>query len=396
MNPGLRNVIASTIDSEKGASIIESGRIPMARAREFWFQDDRINQGKHPIRVGWGNFTYTVLPGHPVYPYGRLICTAGEECDIPIYDGPNFHWHGMYPYDPLRLQPVVWMFSGLSVLKDIYPLNSAINQLLADLQDYLKQILNPTLIVKPRTMTDEAWEEYFPGMPGAKIMLLSVSGGIAEAMKFERVDPTAVGIIPQAIQMLTRFFYEQAGMVDSGQLTNKKQIPSEGTIEQIQNIRQSIFRLMARHVEVHMKHIGKMQVSDILQFTNRKQAFAFLGNDGVTWQNMDWDPDSYVELKSAQNDPEPFRRGREFVKNFRQMVSTGTALPAQRQAMASMANTMNARNRMSTETLYKFLSDAGYPVPPWSEEKNRIIAEMAELPQPKPPRGGGGRQPAHG
>jgi hypothetical protein len=402
MNPGLRNVIAANTD-DKAVSITEAGRVPMAKMNEFWFHDAQINESKERIRVGYGNFQYWVKPGFPIYPFGRLICTGGEDCKVTLYDGPNFHWHGQQPFDPLRLMPVVWMFSGMSVLKDTFPINQTINQLLADFQDYLKQLLNPTLIVKEGAMSEDAWDEYFPGMPGAKIRLLNRNMEIAQMMKFERVDPGGLGIVPQAIQMMTRFFYEQAGMTDTGQLTNKKQMPSEGTIEQIQNIKQSLFRLMARMVEVHMRHIGVMQISDIIQFTTRKAAYSYLGPDGVTWQNFDFDPDSYVPQKggSAQESPlaqaqrsdEPFRRGREFVKNFKQMVTSGTALPAQRQAMANIAQGLNARGKMSTESMYGFMSQAGYPMPVWAEEETRIIAEGQKLPQAKPSKGAGGKQP---
>ena len=394
MNPGLRSVIASN-NLDSGVVLTEAGRTPMARNYEFWFQDDRINESKHRVRVGYGNFQYYVPSGHPIYPFGRLICAANEDFSVPLYDGPNFHWHAMYPFDPLRLQPVVWMFSGMSVLKDLFPINQSINQLLADFQDYLKQILNPTLICKAEAMSDAAWDEYFPGMPGAKIRLLNRNIELNQMLRFERVDPGGLGVIPQAIQMLTRFFYEQAGMTDTGQLTNKKQMPSEGTIEQIQNIRQSLFRLMARMVEVHMRHVGKMQISDIIQFTTRKQAVAYLGPDGVTWQHFDYDPDSYVPLKEVRLSNEPFRRGREFVNNFKQMVTAGTALPAQRQAMANVAQSLNARGKMSNATMYKFMEQAGYPMPPWSEEETRIVDEAKRLPQPPPKgqKGGKAQQP---
>ncbi len=400
MNPGLRNVIANNTESKNAASITESGRVAMAKMNEFWFHDDRLNESRLTLRMGYGNFQYLVKPGEPIYPYGRLICTAGEDCDVALYDGPNFHWHGMFPVDPLRLMPCVWLFSGMSVLKDTFPINQTINQLLADFQDYLKQILNPTVIVKDQAMSEAAWDEYFPGMPGAKIRLLNRNMQIAEMMKFERVPADGLGIIPQAIQMMTRFFYEQSGMVDTGNLANKKQMPSEGTIEQIQNIRQSLFRLMARMVEVHMRHVGAMQVADIIQFTNRKAAYAYLGPDGITWQNFDYDPESYVPMGSTDRKrsplmdvygaEEPFRRGREFVKQFKQLVTTGSALPAQRQAMANVAQNLNARGKMSAETMYKFLSQAGYPMPNWDEEKSRIVKEASELPQAKPPKGAKG------
>ena len=78
------------------------------------------------------------------------------------------------------------------------------------------------------------------------------------------------------------------------------------------------------------------------------------------------------------------------LKQFKQLVTTGSALPAQRQAMANVAQNLNARGKMSAETMYKFLSQAGYPMPNWDEEKSRIVKEASELPQAKPPKGAKG------
>ena len=384
MNPGFRAFFAET-EGSKGRGVDEYGRVPMAMHQEFWFHDDRINTSMETLTVGYGNFTYLVKPGELVYPYGRLICTAGEHQRVVLYDGPNFHWHAMFPFAVLRLRPVVWLFTGLSLFQDLFPINCAINQLLADFQDYLKQILNPTLVVRDRAMSPDAYEEYFPGMPGAKIRIMNINEPLANIFRFERPETGGMGIIPNAVQLLLRLFDEQAGLIDAGQLMGKKQVPSGETVEQIQNIRQSLFRMMASFVVKHMRQIGTMQISDMLQFYNRKKVVAHLGVDGVTWQNFDWDPDTYVQYTQGK---EPFRRGREFVKNFRHMVAAGTALPAQRQSQANIAMALNARSRLSTKTLFTFLESTGFPSPDFEQEVTQILKESQELPQPNPPKGG--------
>ena len=404
MNPQFRAFFGVTDQEGKGKSIDEYGRVPMSLLKEFWFQDDRINTSKNIVAVGWGNFTYFVKPGWPLYPYGRLVTTAGEEDPVILSDGPNPHWHAMYPFAELRLRPVVWLYAGLSVFQDLFPLNQAINQLLADLQDYLKQILNPLTVVRQGAMSPDAWDDYYSGKPGQKLEIVNRNDPISNVLHFERPEGQGLAIIPQAIGMLSKMFDEQAGLIDSGQLTGKKQVPSGDTIEQIQNIRQSVFRLMMTYVKAHLRKVSVLQTSDILQFYNRKKAIAILGPDGTTWQNMDWDPDTYVPYSGKDrmpspmheigNDQQPFRRGREFVASFQNMISVGNALPAQRQANAVMFSGLNARGKMSNETLYKNLQEAGYPVPPWSEEIERIKKEAAEMPQmQKPPKGGGAKAP---
>ena len=396
MNPALRSFLAvNEDDPQKGVNIDEYGRVPMALHREFWFQDDHINTSKLPIWVGSGNYCYRVMPGCPVYPFGRLICTAGDDKQTPLYDGPNIHWHGLYPFPPLRLRPAVWLFAGLSVFSDLLPLNQSINQILADFMDYLKQSLNPTVVCREGCISDAAWEEYYPGMPAAKLIIKNRNEPVSNVFRFERPDAAGVGIIPQALGLLLRLFDEQAGLIDSGQIAGKKQMPSGEAIEQIQNIRQTVFRHMARRCATHVKQIGYMQMCDIFQFYTKRKIVRFLGEDGLTWQNLDWDPSTYVPyLAPTQGvESEPFRRGREFISNFQYMVTTGTALPAQRQAHASIAAQMNARGKLSLYSTLEKMRAAGFEVEGGSEaEIQRIIDEQRKLGIPKPPRGGGGQQ----
>lgn len=403
MNPQLRAFFGSNDTDGKGRDIDQFGRVPMALLREFWFQDDRINTSNKTLSMGWGNFAYFVRPGYPLYPYGRLICTAQDENPIVLYDGPNPRWHGMYPFPELRLRPVVWLFAGLSIFQDLFPINQAVNQLLADLQDYLKQILNPTTVVRDGSMSPDAWDDYYPGKPGQKLTMVNRNDPIGQVLHFERPDPGGIGVIPNAIQMLLKLFDEQAGLIDSGSLVGKKQVPSGDTVEQIQNIRQSLFRLMTRYVVSHMRKVGVMQISDILQNYDRKKMVSYFGEEAVLWQNFDSDTETYVPRRISRpetfewnpglyqqyikGDLEPYRRGRMFVQSFKQKVDPGGGLPAQRQAMAVMASGLNARGRLSTKSLYEILAKAGYPMPDWNEEEMQIKKEMAELPQGKPPKG---------
>jgi hypothetical protein len=138
-----------------------------------------------------------------------------------------------------------------------------------------------------------------------------------------------------------------------------------------------------------------MQMCDIFQFYTKRKIVRFLGEDGLTWQNLDWDPSTYVPyLAPTQGvESEPFRRGREFISNFQYMVTTGTALPAQRQAHASIAAQMNARGKLSLYSTLEKMRAAGFEVEGGSEaEIQRIIDEQRKLGIPKPPRGGGGQQ----
>jgi hypothetical protein len=90
---------------------------PSAVQREFWLNDDQINDKSFTVTVGPAlangepavNLAYRVEPGEKLYPRGRVIATAGGAV---LEDQCNPYWHAKKPfpvYRPLRLP---WQMSG--------------------------------------------------------------------------------------------------------------------------------------------------------------------------------------------------------------------------------------------------------------------------------------------
>jgi len=96
---------------------IQDSAYPTALYREFWIKDWTFNESNAPVTMGRpkSNWCYTVPPGKRLYPRGRLIAMGGRHI---LYDGPNPYWHGLFPFDVLRMNVVPWQFMGLCYSSD--------------------------------------------------------------------------------------------------------------------------------------------------------------------------------------------------------------------------------------------------------------------------------------
>src|SRR5271156_1502486 len=90
---------------------------PQALYREFWIKDWTHNESNRPVLIGRANsnWCYTVEPRKRLYPRGRLLVTGGEQL---LYDGPNPYWHGLFPFEVLRMNVVPWQFWGMCYSSD--------------------------------------------------------------------------------------------------------------------------------------------------------------------------------------------------------------------------------------------------------------------------------------
>jgi len=368
LSPGFRRALF-------GPSEVASGNI-MQRAlySEYFFRDPQINTSTEVINMGTGNWSYKVHPGQRIYPYGRLICTGNRSKRTILYDGPNFHWHALFPYAFLRLQPVPWSFSGISDFRDLWPINFAIDQVVADGLDLQKQALNPTVVTQMNAIPEESWKKYFPGLPGQKLVV-NPRFPIDQVIKWVEPPIGVLGTIPPFYQMLKDAFDEQAGTVDANRLSGKKQVPSSSTIEQIRDSQQGKYRVKGIFLEIFTEDVSRLALSDIIQFYTRKRTIQLLGKGALQWQHFDYDPGNLV----PHSMDDPFVRGREFVRQFNLCVVAGSALPEQRRRMAEMGVILRARRDLSRKSLYNLLDLAGYPLPDAGLENTELQAEVAPV-----------------
>ncbi len=385
MTPSFRNYVYGSDDVRKSDQAWSMTRTPVAMYNEFWFRDPQINTSGRELTVGYNNFTYKVPPRGRIYPYGRVIMTANTNRRVILYDGPNYHWHGMFPFACLRTQPVPWMWSSASEFRQLWPIQEPTNKMIGDAMSLLNQATNKLMIVKDGAISAASWNNYFPGMPGAKLKILDkLTQNIDNVIKWIGPDIAALSAVPALWGIFTQGFNEISGKMDMGRLAAKKQIPSPDSIKEFRDSQQSRNRIKGQFLEAYFDDMSRLLVSDMLQFYTRDKVLSTLGSDGMTWEYFDWDPGTMVpgEVRSA-----PFDRGRKYARSFTPMVAAGSGLPAQRRENAQMAMMLWKMGAIDLESMYKILVQAGYQLPDVQTVMINRQKEQAILPQ-KPAKAG--------
>jgi len=314
--------------------------------QEYYIEDPSRNQSNRPVTMrdphiplDGHNWWYVVQPGERLYPRKRLVIFAG---DCLVYDGPAPYWHGLFPFACLRLNPVFWSFWGLSKYRDMLPVNSAINDILAGVLDTIKKALNPTVIAKGSSITKAAWDQFFPDMPGAKLYLSNQMANPASDIRFS--DPP---VLPQYVfSMLAQYlgpeFDRLSGMLDISTLGGKNQVPGGDTIEQMRDSMQSAPRLEGRYIESFLSDVGLQAVSNILQFYTAKRRLALLGKDAVTPTDFDPKPGTLIPSEENRFD---------FWKNFPVTIEPGSLHGGARDRSKLMAINLFSSGAISRQKL---------------------------------------------
>jgi hypothetical protein len=376
-------------DTQPGSSAYGASTAPVALYTEFWFKDPQLNSSKTTLKMGYGNWWYYVEPGKRLYPFGRFIATAQRSKRVILTDCPNMHWHGLFPFAMLKTQAVPWLWSGISEFRDLWPIQEPIDNVIADGLSMLKQAANKTMVTRDGSMADASWDNYFPGMSGAKLKLLNRSDPIATQVTWIGPDTGALGAVPALYGLLKAAFDEQSGAIDVHRMSGKKQMPSPDTISEMREQQQSKYRVKGIFLEYYFDQLGRLQVPDIIQFYRQKKLISMQGKGALHLDYFDYDPKTIVNW---DQNLEPFRRGHEFVKKFMPTIQAGTALPAQRRESMQLALLLMMAGKMSMETFYSIAQASGANLPDAKQEMVRIVDEMKKLPQPAK-KGRGGKTP---
>lgn len=255
--------------------------------QEYYIDDPTINESpnevlmRHPyLSLKQHNYWYWVKPGQRLYPRKRLVVFAGRRV---MYDGPAPFWHGQYPFACMRLNPVPWSFWGQSKYRDLLPLNRAINDIGAGMLDMIQRCLNPVMATVKNRVADSMWKEFYPNMPGAKLMLMPN----ASVNDIKYLDPPPIpSYVIHFLQYLTTEFDRLAGAIDVNSLGKKKQVPGGDTIEQMRELMNSITRLEGRYIEKFLEDAGVQATSNFFQFFELPVRLRMLGKDGISWEDF--------------------------------------------------------------------------------------------------------------
>lgn len=359
---------------------------------EIHFRDPQLNRTNHNVIMGRGNHKYVVPPRGPLYPWGRRISVAGETDVVILDDGPNMHWHGMYPFVPLRLRPVPWMWSGISDFRDLVAINNPMNRLLGDGIALVEQAAKPTVVTREGSFSAQEWADYYPGQPGARLKLLNRMSSVTDQIHFITPPVGALGAVATFWQLLDRAFTEQAGQGSGSRMASKKQVPGADAVQAIQEAEQGIYRVKGIFTEQFFEDMGRLAMSDCAQFYDPTREVAYLGDDDETIKYLNEVPGNTLPTPSKGTSFLPgdllgsgMVEGSKFINQFVPMMTAGASLPAKRREQANLAIQLSAQGKISMKTLFKRLNAIGAALPDAEEEMKQIAKERQLLPPPAKP-----------
>ena len=324
---------------------------PVIELQEYWTEDFHTNefgtdvQIKDPFKeLDEHNYHYIVKPGQRLFPRKRLVIFGGEKL---LYDGTSPYWHGQFPFAKLCLNPIVWGPNGLSIYRDLIPLQRGINEIGAGILDNIKRAVNQQIIAKDGSVKRASWERFFPDMPGGKLEMTPISN---PATDVRYIDPPQLpSYVMQFHGQLISDFRESSGMLDVGGMGKKKQIPGGDTITAMKDSLQTPFRLESRYIEAFLKQAGEQAVSNVFQFFNTRQRMRMLGPNGLTPQDFDFEP---AEMK-------PFDVPREdLAYMFPLQIAQGSLHGASKDRDRQMAIILQRQHAISLKELYRRLDVA--------------------------------------
>lgn len=288
LSPQMKRVLA--VQQQSASSTVPDTMFHNLQLQEFYIDDPTENDSKfdvlmrHPyLSLGQHNYWYWVKPGQRLYPRKRLLVYAGRRL---MYDGPSPFWHGLYPFATMQLNPVPWSFYGMSKYRSLLPLNDAMNEIGAGIMDMIKRALNPTAVSKMGSVATATWKEFYPDMPGSKLMMMP-NANIADLRYME--PPQIPGWVFQFHQYLAMEFDRLAGSIDVASMGKKKQVPGGDTIEAMRDMQNSITRLESRYIEKFLESVGAQAVSSFFQFWTLDTRLKTMGESGLSWADFQGD-----------------------------------------------------------------------------------------------------------
>lgn len=315
---------------------------PKAWVREFWMQDDSINESRNTVLMGPKDqrWSYRVLPGEKLYPRGRLLVRANG---ITLYDEPIPYYHRKKPFALMGLYEVPWQEYAMSVVKPWMSQQDILNQIMQGLLQCVKKAVSPALMAPKSAINPEAMRAIDSSKPNLKI---TYNQNSPNAPIWQQ-PPNVPGYVQQTYATILQSMRQMSGQSAMDQAAGKKQIPGSDTLDRMTFSKTTPIRLMGRNMETFNDEIGQMWVANALQFYDARKRIQLLGvKAGLTPQDVDAKPNIMIP---ADVDSEAF------VRSWHFKTDKGTLLNVQRQDKLQIAFALRKNHDISRKQLFKIL-----------------------------------------
>jgi hypothetical protein len=262
-----------------------------------------------------------------LYPNKRLIIT-GSGVDVPMYDGPAWDWHGMFPprffADDWVTEPM-----GFSLVRDVFDLEGTRQFTERSVDMRVKAAMDPSFIYDQTTINPGTAEEFDPWEMRKR---LGVDGDVEKVLR--TAIPEAMLKIPSEsfewLAYLAKSQDDQLGMGQWESLAKSKGATGGESSDDLLKIAGPIVRDISASMEPPMADVLEMVKYQILQFFNTARVMTYVGPDGVTPQTFDFEPDKIIPSTLDGEDPAKasqwsrMERAKSFARNMRLQIAPGS------------------------------------------------------------------------
>jgi hypothetical protein len=226
-----------------------------------------------------------------IYPFLRLIITS-RGMTVPMYDGPQFDWHGVMPVVQYDVDDWAWEGMGRSLVGDVGSIETTKRKLERKMDTVITVTLNPP-------MGYDRSSGGGPTMENFDIFQQDVRLGVdGEPQKsFQSVLPDSVQVKQEHFkfwEILSQMRKEQLGINDLGNLANLKANLSGDNLDKALEPIGPIAKGIAAGMEAANAKVAYMLKFMIPQWYDTPRIIQYIGPDGVTEQVLDFDPASLV------------------------------------------------------------------------------------------------------
>ena len=341
------------IDSLRGNNMALPWSEQMCEIDYTLIRDLSINQTGFPIPMGdaGASWSYVVpsmgadMPSDTVvngqrstrpaniddcrlYPNMRLMVTGSGVIE-PIYDGPAWDWHGMFPP---RFYADDWVTEpmGFSLIRDVLDLERTRQFTERAVDMKIKAQMDPAMIYDQQVINPATAEEFDPWEMRKR---LGVDGDVEKVLRTAIPEALLrVGTEPfEWLKYTAASEDEQLGVNQMSALAQAKMsVGAQSGVEDLLRIAGPIVRDISASMEPPMADLLEMVKYQILQFFDTARIMTYVGPDGVTPETFDFDPNSVVPSHMPGEDPaggskfSRMERAKHFARNLRLQVAPGS------------------------------------------------------------------------
>ena len=261
-----------------------------------------------------------------LYPHMRLIagCSGVNE---PVYDGPAWAWHGMFPprfcSDDWVTEPM-----GLSIFRDVFDLERTRQFTERAVDMKIKAQMDPGMMYDSSQINSATAEALDPWKMRAR---LGVDGEVDKAIKtIIPAELLKVGAEPfEWLKYVSESQDYYLGMNQLSELAKAKMSAGQDGADDLLRMAGPIVRDICAGEEVPMAEVFEMEKYDILQNFSTGRVMDYVGPDGVTPETFDFDPMSVVPSHMPGEDIEGssqfsrMERAKAFARQLRLTATPG-------------------------------------------------------------------------